>query len=51
MPELIAGTRGYYFGKPDGAAHCRQRLVGIEVPVGFDRVPDGLSITQVPGAI
>ena len=51
IPELITGTRGYYFGKLDGPAHCEQHMVAIEVPADFNRVPEGMTITQVPGAV
>jgi len=51
IPEVITGTRGYYFGKLDGPAHCEVHMVGVEVPLGFDRVPQGMTIKQVPGAV
>jgi len=51
LPERITGTRGYYFGKLDGPAHCRQHMVAIEVPLDFDRVPDGMTMVQVPGTV
>ncbi|MBT7301131.1 MAG: GyrI-like domain-containing protein [Victivallales bacterium] len=51
LPELVSGTRGYYFGKLDGPTHCAQHMVGIEVPAAFDRALPGMALLDVPGAL
>jgi len=44
IPGIITGTRGYFFP-------TMEHMVGVEVPLGFDRVPPGMAVKQVPGAI
>jgi hypothetical protein len=52
LPDLITGTRGYYFGKhADGPAHCDTHMVGVEVPPDVEGAPTGMTLRGVPASV
>jgi len=54
IPELLTGTRGYYFGKRDDDAdgeHCATHMAGIEVPLDFREPLDGMVACPVPAGL